>query len=58
MKKSSGLARFISFIGDYVILLPIVLLMIVWTIIAPNFLTYGNFMNVLRQVSMVAILAA
>ena len=58
MKKDTGLVRFISFIGDYVIILPIILLMIVWTIIAPNFLTYGNFMNVLRQVSMVAILAA
>lgn len=53
--KHPGIVRVL---GDYVILLPITLLIIIWTIFAPNFLTYNNFMNVLRQVSMVAILAA
>ena len=57
---NSGGKRFeiLKVLGDYVILLPIALLIVVWTIFAPNFLTYNNFMNVLRQVSMVAILAA
>lgn len=58
MKKTNFSTGIVHFIGDYIIILPIILLMIVWTIIAPNFLTSGNFMNVLRQVSMVAILAA
>ena len=49
---------FIGFLNNYIIIVPILLLGIVWTIIAPNFLTYGNLINVLRQVSMVAILAA
>ncbi|MCQ2437970.1 MAG: ABC transporter permease [Clostridia bacterium] len=57
-KMRSGGSAIIRFFADYVIILPIVLLMVIWTIIAPNFLTYNNFMNVLRQVSMVAILAA
>lgn len=58
MKKSLKHLGFLRFISDYVIILPILLLALIWTIIAPNFLTYGNLMNVLRQVSMVAILAA
>lgn len=45
-------------IEDYIILVPIVALIIVWSFFAPNFLTSGNFINVLRQVSMVAIIAA
>lgn len=43
---------------NYIILVPIFLLIVIWTIFAPNFLTSGNFINVLRQVSMVAIIAA
>ncbi len=50
-----GLARFLS---DYVIIVPIIVLIVVFGISGPNFLTGGNAMNVLRQVSMVAILAA
>ena len=50
--------HFRRFFSDYVILIPILILIVIWTIVAPNFLTYGNFTNVLRQVSMVAILAA
>ncbi len=49
---------FFSFLNNYIIVIPIILLGVVWTLIAPNFLTYGNLINVLRQVSMVAILAA
>ena len=51
----SGVTRFL---GNYMIVVPILLLVIVWTLIAPNFMTYGNWMNILRQVSMIAILAA
>ena len=47
-----------KFFSNYVILVPIILLVIVWTLIAPNFMTYANWMNILRQVSMIAILAA
>ena len=54
----SGRLSLLHFLADYIIILPILLLIVIWTFIAPNFLTYNNFMNVLRQVSMVAILAA
>jgi ribose transport system permease protein len=47
-----------AFLGNYIIVLPIILLIVVWTIVAPNFMTYSNWMNILRQVSMIAILAA
>ncbi len=47
-----------KFFSNYVILVPIILLVIVWSLIAPNFMTYANWMNILRQVSMIAILAA
>ena len=57
-KSRSGHLTLLHFFSDYVIIVPILLLIVIWTIIAPNFLTYNNFMNVLRQVSMVAILAA
>ena len=57
-KARSGHLTLLHFFSDYVIIVPILLLIVIWTIIAPNFLTYNNFMNVLRQVSMVAILAA
>ena len=59
MKKGQSVNHFITrIIGDYIILIPILLLIIIWSFVAPNFLTSGNFMNVLRQVSMVAIIAA
>lgn len=48
----------LAFFSDYVIVLPIILLTIVWTFVAPNFMTLSNWMNILRQVSMIAILAA
>lgn len=51
----SGLTTFLS---NYMIVVPILLLVLVWTFVAPNFMTYGNWMNILRQVSMIAILAA
>ena len=54
-KPLEGLGQFFS---NYIIILPIVLLVVVWTVIAPNFMTYNNWMNILRQISMVAILAA
>ncbi len=50
-----GFGRFLS---DYVIVVPILALIIFFGIFGPNFLTGGNAMNVLRQVSWVAILAA
>lgn len=57
--KNTRQNHFLSyFVNNYIIIVPILLLSIVWTFLAPNFLTYGNFINVLRQVSMVAILAA
>ena len=57
-RARSGHMALLHFFSDYIIILPILLLIVIWTIIAPNFLTYNNFMNVLRQVSMVALLAA
>ncbi len=47
-----------EFLSNYVIVIPILLLIVVWTIVAPNFMTYSNWMNILRQVSMIAILAS
>ncbi|MCI8861712.1 MAG: ABC transporter permease [Lachnospiraceae bacterium] len=44
--------------GDYMILLPALILVVIWTVVAPNFMTYSNWMNLLRQVSLIAILAA
>lgn len=44
--------------GDYMILLPTLILVVIWTVVAPNFMTYSNWMNLLRQVSLIAILAA
>lgn len=44
--------------GDYMIVLPALILVLIWTIVAPNFMTYSNWMNLLRQVSLIAILAA
>lgn len=59
MRQKNGSQSVVSkLLGDYIILLPILLLIVIWTVVAPNFLTSGNFMNVLRQVSMVAIIAA
>lgn len=60
MEKSKTLKdRLTSLIfGDYMILLPALILVVIWTIVAPNFMTYSNWMNLLRQVSLIAILAA
>lgn len=44
--------------GDYMILLPTIILVALLTGFAPNFMTYSNWMNLLRQVSLIAILAA
>lgn len=60
MEKAKALAgrlRNLVF-GDYMILIPILILAIVWAAVAPNFMTYSNWMNLLRQVSLIAILAA
>lgn len=58
-KEKNGIIESLStFLSNYVIVLPIILLIIAWTIIAPNFMSYSNWMNILRQVSMIAILAA
>ena len=60
MEKSKTLKdRLQSLIfGDYMILLPTLILVVLWTAIAPNFMTYSNWMNLLRQVALIAILAA
>ena len=58
VRRSEARVKLMRFVSDYVILIPILLLVLVWWLIAPNFMSYNNFMNVLRQVSMVAILAA
>ena len=58
LQQNSFMNGLTTFFSNYVILLPIILLVIVWTLIAPNFMTYANWMNILRQVSMIAILAA
>ena len=58
-QKTKGvLGSLLTFLSSYMIIIPIILLIIVWTAVAPNFMTYGNWMNILRQVSMIAILAA
>ena len=58
LQKNKTLEGMGQFFGNYIIILPIILLVIVWTMVAPNFMTYNNWMNILRQISMVAILAA
>ena len=58
LQKSKPLGGMAQLFSNYIIILPIVLLVIVWWSIAPNFMTYSNWMNILRQISMVAILAA
>lgn len=58
LQKNKALGGLGQFLSNYIIILPIILLVIVWTAIAPNFMTYSNWMNILRQISMVAILAA
>lgn len=58
LQKNKPLESLGQFFGNYIIILPIILLVVVWTMIAPNFMTYNNWMNILRQISMVAILAA
>ena len=58
-KTKRGLPKGVAtFLNNYIIIVPIVILVIAWTIVAPNFMTYSNWMNILRQVSMIAILAA
>ena len=49
---------FIRFIEDYIILVPILIIVVIWWLIAPNFMTFNNWMNILRQISMIAILAS
>ena len=58
LQKNKTMEGLGQFFGNYIIILPIILLVIVWTMIAPNFMTYNNWMNILRQIAMVAILAA
>lgn len=58
-KTKRGLPKGVAaFLNNYIIIVPIVILVIAWTVVAPNFMTYSNWMNILRQVSMIAILAA
>lgn len=59
LRQRNGLTSgLFTFLTNYIIVLPIFLLVIVWTIVAPNFMSISNWMNILRQVSMVAILAS
>lgn len=46
-----------NFFRDYPIVLVVIVMSIILSFVAPNFLTNTNIMNVLRQVSMIAILA-
>lgn len=57
-QKKGAPKALITFLSDYMIVVPILILVIAWTAVAPNFMTYTNWMNILRQVSMIAILAA
>lgn len=56
-QKKKG-KKIVEFFSNYVIFIPIILIVIIWTAIAPNFMTFKNWMNIFRQVSMIAILAA
>lgn len=58
LQKNKSMEGVLQFLSNYIIIVPIVLLVIIWSIVAPNFMTYNNWMNILRQISMVAILAA
>ena len=65
MQTSSGKAStlqvgsgLVAFLSNYIIILPIILVTLIWWLVAPNFMTVNNWMNILRQVSMVAILAS
>lgn len=49
---------FLGFLSNYIILVPTLIIIVIWSIVAPNFLTPNNISNILRQVSMVAILSA
>lgn len=55
--KKTFAQRYKSFIGDYVIIYAVIALFIVLSFVANNFLTLNNIMNVLRQISMTAIIA-
>lgn len=53
MQKIKG--RIFKFTSQYGIVLVMFMFMIVFSIASPNFLTFNNFINVLRQISPVAI---
>jgi sugar transport system permease protein len=52
-----AVGKFRSFIGRSGLLLALILLFVVLAIVAPNFLSARNMLNVLRQVSFVGIIA-
>lgn len=49
--------KFYSSIKKFAIVLILILLIIIFSIIAPAFLSFGNFINIARQISMLAILS-
>lgn len=49
--------QFMSKVGDYGLLSALILLVIVFAVIAPNFITSNNILNILRNAALVAIVA-
>lgn len=58
MNKTRKFDKVVDFFLQYPAIIAIFCLMVILTIVSDVFLTAGNLMNVLRQVSMTAILAA
>lgn len=56
-KKGAAFARIKSWLNDHNIIYAVVLLTIILTCISDKFLSVNNIMNILRQTSMVAIIA-
>jgi ribose transport system permease protein len=57
VKNRGFIAAIYNFFRNYPIILVVIVASIILSFVAPNFLTKTNIMNVLRQVSMIAILA-
>lgn len=57
LKQGSAATKFKRFVGDYGILIFFVLIVIFLAAAAPNFLTLNNLVNVIRQSSIIGLIA-
>ena len=56
-KKSLGKRIWENIVADYILIFAVIVLIIILSLMVEQFLTMTNIMNVLRQMSMVAIIA-